>query len=271
MKKAISLILLFPLCLYAQERDKTTNITLLLNSQDELMSGRYYFNDQSKIDATFIPFSYHLDRNNKNLTYTIKGAAGIGRYITRENTDRFKSLKLGVHLDKKMSQYSRISAQLDLLYSSIQDKYGFYYGLKADFLYQPDIDGYHPYFKLIVNTFSTHQIKNFNDITGALLGKIKIGVRTPHLTSIGSIPLRAEPFFLIASMSRSVREKTDIAHYYKVGLVTYFGSNPIFDWVDHQTFIKKDYLGWIKEITLENSYISGNNFYGFNIGLGINF
>ena len=271
MKKYIFIALFFTTNIYAQNTSNKTNRVLLLNSQEELMSGRYSFDDQSKIRATFIPFNYHIDNNNEDFTYTLKGAVGIGKHIIQNTINDFYSIKLGLQVAKRITENTRISTQIDILYSKPEGKRNFYYGLKGDFFYQPTVGNYKPYIKLITSTFSTQHVKNINDIKGALLGKIQVGVLTPHLTSIGSIPLRIEPFFLMAYMSNSIKEKTGTKGYYKIGLISYLGSNPIFDWIDNKTFIKKDYFGWIDEITLETSYIHGNNFNGFNIGFGISF
>lgn len=271
MKKLIFIVLLLTTNIYSQSTMTKANRVLLLNSQDELMAGRYSFDDKSKINATFIPFNYHLDTENEDFIYTIKGAIGLGKHKNKKIKNNFHSIKLGLNVGKKINQDITVSTQVDVLYSKPQGKSSLYYGLTGDLLYQPTVGTYKPYIRLIASTFFTQHVKNINDIKGALLGKIKVGVLTPHLTSIDSIPLRFEPFFLIAHMSSSIKEKTGTKRYYKVGLVSYLGSNPIFDWIDNKTFIKKDYFVWIDEITLETSYIHGNNFYGFNIGLGISF
>jgi len=271
MIKLIFIALFLTTNIYSQSSTTRTNRILLLNSQKELMSGRYTFDDNSQIYATFVPFNYHLAKVNHKYIYTLKGAIGLGKEIEPHKKNDFYSLKLGLNLTQKIYKDLHLSTQVDILYNNQEGKSSRYYGLKANFLYQPTIAEYKPYIKIGVGTFSTQNVKNIYDIQSALLRKIEVGLVTPQLTSIYSMPIRFEPFFLMARMSRSIKEQTGTKRYYKIGLNSYFGSSALFDWIDDATFIKKDYLGWIDEITFETSYIHGNNFHGFNIGFGINF
>ena len=257
MIKFIFIALFLTANIYSQSSITRTNRILLLNSQNELMSGRYTFDDNSKINATFVPFSYHLAKINHKYIYTLKGAIGLGKEIEAHKKNDFYSFKLGLNLTQKIYKDLHLSSQIDILYNNQEGKSSRYYGLKANFLYQPTIAEYKPYIKIGIATFSTQNVKNIYDIQSALLRKIEVGLLTPQLTSIYSMPIRFEPFFLMSRMSSSIKEQTGTKRYYKIGLNSYFGSSALFDWID--------------EITFETSYIHGNNFHGFNIGFGINF
>ncbi len=261
---------------------KGIGTSLLFSMDESLNAGWYNFNeDDRSIFSAIIPFTYHFDSDSDVYNFFATGSIGFQDYEeknledinTIDMTNYTFSLGGGVRIN--LTEDSDIMMGASYLYSRIKsdvaspailsnplynqtETFGSYL-LSSSIGYHPTINNYKPYVRAGLDYYSTDtdgKIDSMSDI-GTTITKIKAGVITPTLTSIASYPVNAEPYLSFVNISNDMSDITGVDHFFTVG----------------NSFYMESPLGidWISKISFDTSYTKGNNFDGFNIGIGLKF
>lgn len=269
--------------------------TSLLFSMDETLNGGYYTfgNDQTKIDTYIFPFSKDIYSPNETLHYFLTGAIGFERYdhkgldFGRGSIDgsemKNHTFKLGAGARFDIAKDADLSIETSYLYAYIDCGYNtsnplstsaedrlidtllnddhIFHSLKLSTRigYHPQINGYKPYIKggLSYLYTDTDAVSDTLSHINTVIFKVRAGVFTPTLAIVGDYPLYTELYTSYADIADDMRDITGIEHFTTVGNKFYLKS-PL-------------PIRWIDQITVDTSYTKGNNFDGYNIGLGVTF
>ncbi len=293
----------------ADQYARGLNAILFFTSEDIISSGHYTFDGfDGTLDSHFIPFSYAFKNDCDDYNYYFNGSVGFSNYregnidLIRGINDAIKlrtyALKLGggiryntsSNTDIKLGTayiYSRVLGEfktskpldisnpddkiIDDIFNSTQNHHTI--EVSSSFEYHPIINNYKPYVNIGIRHFSTKVDGTYTDITNikSVISKVKIGLLTPPITKLFSLPLRLEPYVSAIYLSGDVDDTLDLKKFFVLGTTFRFGSYPLTCWVEDFASLKRDSIDWVKEVTFDVNLVKGHNFDGFNIGLGVKF
>jgi len=293
----------------AKEYARGINSILFFTSEDIISSGHYTFDEfDGTLDSYFFPFKYPFKSDCDDYNYFINGSVGFSDYregnvdFNRNSTDAFYfrtyALKLGGGTRFNTSENTHINLGAAYIYSRVIGSYSTANPLNTnnpndkvikDILgshqdhhtlelssaikYDPIINNYQPYVKLGVRHFRTRVDDTYAIIPDikSSISKLNVGVITPPVTEVFDLPLRLEPYASLIYLIGDIDNALDLDRFYVVGTKLLFGSYALTCWVEDVTSLQRDSMDWVKELTFDMSFIKGDNFEGFNVGLGVKF
>ena len=294
----------------ANQYARGLNAILFFTSEDIISSGHYTFDTfDGTLDSYFFPFTYDFKNDCDDYNYFINGSIGFSNYREKNidlnrgsATDAIKlrtyALKLGggtrfntsINTDINLGAayiYSRVDgdyktsqpldttnpddAIINNIINSHQNHHTF--EVSTSFEYHPIINDYKPYINIGIRHFTTKVDDSYATIPNinSAISKLKIGVITPAVTEVFSLPLRLEPYASAIYLAGDLDNTLDLNKFFVVGMTFRFGSYPLTCWVEDVVKLKRDSIDWVKEVTFDMNFVKGNNFDGFNVGLGVKF
>ena len=285
------------------------NAILFFTSEDIISSGHYTFDAlDGSLDSYFFPFSYPFKSDCDDYNYYLNGSVGFSNYKedninlnrgaidslklrtyafkigggTRFNTSTNTDIKLGAaYIYSRVDGSYKTSQPLNLnyandkaihsIFNSIQNHHTF--EVSSSFGYHPVINDFKPYARIGIRHFTTKADDSFANIKHiqSSISQLKVGLITPPVTSLFGLPLRLEPYASSIFLSGDLDNALHLNKFYVVGTTFRFGSYPLTCWVEDVASLKRDSIDWLKEVTFDINLVKGDNFDGFNIGLGVKF
>ncbi|HHD78400.1 MAG TPA: hypothetical protein ENK98_01975 [Epsilonproteobacteria bacterium] len=282
---------------------------LFFTSEDIISSGHYTFDAlNGSLDSYFFPFSYSFKSDCDDYNYYLNGSIGFSNYkeddvkLNRGTTDSLTlhtyALKIGggtrfntsSNTDIKLGAayiYSRVDGSykssqplnlndandkaINAIFNSIQNHHTF--EVSTSFGYHPVINDFKPYARIGIRHFTTKVDESFASIKNiqSSISQLKVGLFTPPVTSLFGMPLRLEPYASSLFLSGDLDNALNLNRFYVLGTTFRFGSYPLTCWVEDVASLKRDSLDWVKELTFDINLVKGDNFDGFNVGLGVKF
>ncbi len=293
----------------AKEYARGVNAILFFTSEDIISSGHYTFDAlDATLESYFFPFKFAFKSDCDDYNYFLNGSIGFSDYnknnidFNRDTKDSFSlrtyALKLGGGTRFNTSPDTHINLGAAYIYSNVSGSYKTAIPLDTDdpsdkaiqeilgsdqnhhtfevssaFKYHPVIQNYKPYVSLGVRHIRTKVDDSYVRIPDikSSISKLSMGVITPPVTEVFGMPLRLEPYASYIYLAGDIDNALDIDSFYVVGTTLRFGSYALTCWVEDVAKLKRDSMNWVKDLTLDMSLIKGDNFDGFNIGLGVRF
>ncbi len=274
---------------------KGVNAILFFTAEDIISSGHYTFDDSdTTLNTHFIPFTYQFKGDSDFYNFYANGSVGFSNYeeehidFDRGTLDTAKmttyALKVGGGVRMNVLQdtdmmvgaayiYSRVNSDfkttkaldinnpddkaIDDILNSNQTHHT--YELSTSIGYHPTINEYQPYFRVGVRHFKTNVDAKYATIsdTTSVITKLKVGLITPEVTKIYDLPLKLEFYASEIFLAGDMDDVLGCNNFFVLG-TTFHLASPI----------EKE---WIKEVTLDINMVRGDNFDGFNFGLGLSF
>ena len=273
---------------------KAANTLLFFTSENIISSGTYEFgSEDSTLDTTFLPLTHHFESDSDFYNFYVNGSIGMSKYREdnlniRGSLDTIKiktyALKLGGGVRMNILEdtdmmvggsyiYSKVNSDyvtpqalsstdpvdraLDYVFNSDNDFNT--YELFTSVGYHPTINEYKPYIRGDIRYFDTKIDDPFATISDTIstIGKIKVGVITPPVTSIEGLPLKLEFYASDVLISGDMREALDTNNFYVLGTTFHLGTNTLNDWVS--------------DVSFDINIVRGDNLDGFNWGFGFSF
>ena len=273
---------------------KAANTLLFFTSENIISSGSYEFgNDDSTLKTTFFPVTHHFESNSDFYNFYLNGSIGYSKYretnvdVNRESLDTIKiktytfklggGVRLNILKDTDMMLggsyiYSKVNGDyitekplttnpvdraLDYVFNS-NNTFNTY-ELFTSVGYHPMINEYKPYIRGDIRYFDTEINDPFATIsdTSSTISKLKVGVITPSVISIESLPLKLEFYASDVFISGDMREALDTNNFYVLGTTLHLGTTTLNDWVS--------------DVSFDVNIVRGDNLDGFNFGFGLSF
>jgi len=273
---------------------KAANTLLFFTSENIISSGSYEFgNDDSTLKTTFFPVTHHFESNSDFYNFYLNGSIGYSKYretnvdVNRESLDTIKiktytfklggGVRLNILKDTDMMLggsyiYSKVNGDyitekplttnpvdraLDYVFNS-NNTFNTY-ELFTSVGYHPTINEYKPYIRGDIRYFDTEINDPFATIsdTSSTISKLKVGVITPSVISIESLPLKLEFYASDVFISGDMREALDTNNFYVLGTTLHLGTTTLNDWVS--------------DVSFDVNIVRGDNLDGFNFGFGLSF
>jgi len=273
---------------------KAANTLLFFTSENIISSGSYEFgNDDSTLKTTFFPVTHHFESNSDFYNFYLNGSIGYSKYretnvdVNRESLDTIKiktytfklggGIRLNILKDTDMMLggsyiYSKVNGDyitekplttnpvdraLDYVFNS-NNTFNTY-ELFTSVGYHPMINEYKPYIRGDIRYFDTEINDPFATIsdTSSTISKLKVGVITPSVISIESLPLKLEFYASDVFISGDMREALDTNNFYVLGTTLHLGTTTLNDWVS--------------DVSFDVNIVRGDNLDGFNFGFGLSF
>ena len=133
------------------------------------------------------------------------------------------------------------------------------YELSSSIGYHPTIRGYQPYARAGIRHFKTDIESPYASIseTTSTLGKFKVGMITPPVTTLYGLPLKLEFYTSAVFLGGDMDDVLGFDHFFVAGTTVHLGTNSL--------------ISWVNEVTFDVNVVKGENFDGFNFGLGVSF
>lgn len=271
------------------------NTILFFTSEDIISSGHYTFDvPDSALDIHFLPFTYQFKSESDFYNFYANGSVGFSKYreepinfgrgspdIAKMTTYALKmggGVRMNILKDTDMMVggafiYAKVNS--DFIGSKTLDRNNpddqaiddmlnsnrthHTYELSTSIGYHPTINEYQPYFRAGVRHFETNVDSEYSAIsdTASMIIKLKAGVITPELTKIYDLPLKLEFYASEIFLSGDMDDVLGCDNFFVLGTTAHLASPLGID--------------WIKEVTLDANMAKGDNFDGFNFGLGLSF
>ncbi len=273
---------------------KATNTLLFFTSENIISSGSYEFDSNNEtLDTTFFPLTHHFESDSDFYNFYVNGSIGYSKYkekyiYIRGSFDEIDiktyALKLGggvrmniledtdmmiggsyiyskVNSDYKTPQLLNVSDPVDRALNYVFNSNDDFntYELFSSVGYHPTINEYKPYVRADIRYFDTKIDDPYATIsdTSSTIGKFKVGVITPPVTSIEGLPLKLEFYVSDVLISGDMKEALDTNNFYVLGTTFHLGTNTLNDWVS--------------EVSFDVNIVRGDNVDGFNFGFGFSF
>jgi hypothetical protein len=274
---------------------KGVNALLFFTSEDIISSGHYTFDNWSTtLDTHFIPFTYQFESNSDIYNFYANGSIGFSKYeedvdLARGSQDKVNmttyAIKIGGGMRIDIAKDTDMMIGASYIYSKVKSSYSTSkpldktapkdkeidtilnsnrshntYELSSSIGYHPTLsNGYQPYARVGMRYFDTSVDAPYATIsdTESSIVKIKAGVVTPVVTSIYDLPLKLEFYTSGIFIGGDMSEILNIDNFFVAGTTFHLGSSSIVKWVD--------------EVTFDINVVKGDNFDGFNFGLGLSF
>jgi len=263
---------------------KGINAILFFTSEDIISSGRYSFdNSDTTLDTHFIPFTHQFTSDSPFYNFYLNGSIGFSKFKEVATlTDTLKittyAAKVGGGIRVKIANDTDLMVGTSYLYSYVDStfrstppligdlktilngtKTHHTYGLSSSLGYHPAIRGYHPYARAGIRYFKTDIDAPYTTIseTTSTLGKFKVGVITPPLATVYNLPLKIEFYGAAVFLGGDMDDVLGFDHFFVAGTTAHLGASSLVSWVD--------------EVTFDINVVKGENFDGFNFGLGVSF
>ena len=273
---------------------KAANTLLFFTSENIISSGAYDFgSDDSTLKTTFFPLTHQFESDSNFYNFYVNGSIGYSKYkekniIFRGTLDELKiktyALKLGGGVRLNISQDTDMMLGGSYIYSKVNSDYNTAQPLSSidpvdralDYVfnsntnfdtleaftsigYHPTINEYNPYIRGDIRYFDTKINDTFATIsdTTSTISKLKVGVITPPITSIGALPLKLEFYASDVFISGDMKDALDTNNFYVLGTTFHLGT----------TTLNK----WISDVSFDVNIVRGNNIDGVNFGFGLSF
>lgn len=273
---------------------KAANTLLFFTSENIISSGSYEFGDEdSTLDTTFLPLTHHFESDSDFYNFYVNGSIGFSNFREdnlnlRASLDAIKiktyALKLGAGVRMNILEDTDMMVGASYIYSKVNSDYvtpqplsasnpvdralDYVFNSDNDFNtyefftsigYHPTINEYKPYIRGDIRYFDTKIDDPFATISDTIstIGKIKVGVITPPVTSIKGLPLKLEFYASDVLISGDMREALDTNNFYVLGTTFHLGTTTLNDWVS--------------EVSFDINIVRGDNLDGFNWGFGFSF
>lgn len=293
----------------ANEYTRSLNAILFFTSEDLISSGHYTFHAfDATLDSYFFPFKYAFKSDCDDYNYFVNGSIGFSNYaqhnvdLNRNTKDAFNfrtyALKLGGGTRFNTSPNTHINLGAAYIYSHVSGSYmtsnpldmsnpidkmihdtlntnhnHHTFEVSSAFKYHPIINDYKPYISLGIRHFRTKIDDSYAlipDIQSSI-SELKVGVITPPVAEVFDLPLRIEPYASYIYLAGDIDNALNLNSFYVVGTTLRLSSYALTCWVEDVASLKRDTMDWIKELTFDVNFVKGDNFDGFNIGLGVKF
>ncbi len=273
---------------------KAANTLLFFTSENIISSGSYELGSSDQtLKTRFFPVTYHFKNDSDFYNFYVNGSAGYSKY--KENNIDFRgsiddiaiktyALKLGGGVRLKLVQDVDMMLGASYIYSKVNSDYHTPQPLNdtdivdraLDYVfnssntfntmeyftslgYQPTINEYKPYIRGDIRYFDTNIDDPFATIsdTTSTIGKLKVGVLTPPVTSIEGLPLRLEFYASDVFLAGDMKEALETDNFYVLGTTFHLGTTTLNDWVS--------------DVSFDINIVKGDNVDGFNFGFGLGF
>jgi len=263
---------------------KGINAILFFTSEDVISSGHYSFDtSDTTLDTHFIPFTHQFDSDSDFYNFYANGSIGFSKYKELLSpTDKLNittyALKAGGGIRLKIAQDTDMMVGAAYLYSYSDStfkssppltgdlkailngtKTHHTYELSSSVGYHPTVNGYQPYARAGIRYFKTDIDSPYATIskTTSTLGKFKVGVITPPLTTLYGLPLKLEFYTSAVFLGGDMDDVLGFDHFFTAGTTAHLGTSSLISWVD--------------EVTFDVNIVKGENFDGLNFGFGLSF
>lgn len=273
---------------------KAANTLLFFTSENIISSGSYEFDTKDQtLDTFFFPMAHHFESDSDFYNFYVTGSIGYSKY--EENNIDFRgsldeidiktyALKLGGGVRMNILKDTDMMIGGSYIYSKVKSDYKTPQPLNStnpidkalDYVfnnndnfdtfevftsigYHPTINEYKPYASADIRYFDTKIDDPYATIsdTSSTISKLKIGVITPPVTSIDTLPLKLEFYASDVLISGDMKEALESNNFYVLGTTFHLGTSTISE--------------WISEVSFDINIVKGDNFDGFNFGFGFNF
>lgn len=272
---------------------KAANTLLFFTSENIISSGSYTFgNDDQTLDTFFFPLTHHFESDSDFYNFYVNGSIGYSKY-EEKNIDfrgsldeidiKTYALKLGGGVRMNILKDTDLMIGGAYIYSKVNSDYITPQALTTDPIdkvldyvfnkndqfntyevftslgYHPTINEYKPYASADIRYFDTKIDDPFATIsdTASTISKLKIGVVTPAVTSIDSLPLKLEFYASDVLVYGDMRDALDTDNFYVLGTTFHLGTQTMSEWVS--------------EVSFDINMVRGDNLDGFNFGFGFSF
>jgi len=273
---------------------KAANTLLFFTSENIISSGSYDFgSNDSTLKTTFFPLTHQFESDSDFYNFYVNGSIGYSKYkekniIFRGTLDELKiktyALKLGGGVRLNILQDTDMMLGGSYIYSKVNSDYNTAQPLSSsdpvdralDYVfnsntnfdtleaftsigYHPTINEYNPYIRGDIRYFDTKINDTFATIsdTTSTISKLKVGVITPPITSIGGLPLKLEFYASDVFISGDMKDALDTNNFYVLGTTFHLGT----------TTLNK----WVSDVSFDVNIVRGDNIDGINFGFGLSF
>ena len=270
------------------------NAVMVFTSQEGLNSGHYRFTDIGlRMDVYHLPFLLQLDVGNDLFNMFVMGNVGYSRTTADEKIDIPQSPTISI--EKQLNTYTgglgggvrlqtpwdiTVLTGIELIYSrtgvhtnrtdteigaAIEDFFkGQYnsnltYKLLLQFDYKKVVRGFtvtgkfsHAFYETKTE-FDVAALASFS--TQASVSTLGVAVETPHLFTVGGLPLTLEGYLNGNLLGGDIVDAVDFDTYSAFGMVAYLYT--------------EGRLSWAERFFIECSGVDSNGLDGYNIGIGI--
>ncbi len=270
------------------------NSILFFTSEDIISSGSYEFaNEDETLDTYFFPLTHHFESDSDFYNFYVNGSIGYSKFQEknidiRNSLDDIKmrtyALKLGGGVRMNVLKDTDFMIGASYIYSKVESEYytskplnssnsldrsiDYVFNSKDDYNtlefvtslgYHPTINEYEPYIIGDVRYFDTKIDDTYATITNttAVISKLKVGVVTPVVTSVMSLPLKLEFYASEVFIGGDMDDAMDVDDFYVLGTTFHLGTSTLVDWVG--------------EVSFDMNIVKGDNLDGFNWGFGFSF
>ena len=269
------------------------NALMVFTSQEGLNSGRYRFTDIGlRMDVYHLPFLFQLDVGNELFNMFVMGNVGYSRTTADEEINIPQSTAISI--EKQLNTYTgglgggvrlqtpwdiTVLTGLELIYSrtgvhtnrtdieiggAVEDFFkGQYnnnltYKLLLQCDYTTTVRGFtvsskfsHAFYETKTE-FDVAALASFS--TQAAVSTVGVAVETPHLFTVGGLPLTLEGYFNYNLLGGDIVDAVGFDTYSAFGVVAYV-------YTDGR-------LSWAERFFIECSGVDSNGLDGYNIGIG---
>ncbi len=275
---------------------KSANTLLFFTSENIISSGSYEFGTKDQtLDTLFFPMKHHFKSDSDFYNFYLNGSIGYSKYqetnidLRNDGLDeidiRTYALKLGGGIRMNILKdtdmmiggayiYSKVNSDyktpdplgtfipeideaLDYVFNS--DNHFNTYEFFTSIGYHPTINEYKPYVNADIRYFDTKIDDPYATLsdTASTISKLKIGVITPAVTTIRSLPLKLEFYASDVLISGDMKDALDTNNFYVLGTTFHLGTHTL--------------SNRVSEISFDVNMVRGDNLDGFNFGLGFSF
>lgn len=273
---------------------KAANTLLFFTSENIISSGSYEFGSKDQtLDTFFFPMTHHFESDSDFYNFYVNGSIGYSKY--EENNIDFRgsldeidirtyALKLGGGVRMNILKDTDMMIGGAYIYSKVKSNYktprpleptdpidkalDYVFNNKDNFDtyelftsigYHPTINDYKPYVNADIRYFDTKIDDPYATIsdTSSTISKLKIGVLTPPVTTINTLPLKLEFYASDVFLSGDMKEALDTNNFYVLGTTFHLGTNTMSQ--------------WFSGVSFDINIVKGDNLDGFNFGFGFDF
>ena len=238
----------------------TAHRLLFLSGEDVLSSGAYRFGDGQKAGVLFFPFTYDLS-DDSSTSFYLHTAPGYS--AAQYNSDQWMkpigiTLGGGIRYDLSPKSSLHIGGDYQWMNFAATGIEGYGYDLGANYHYSSWHGEWNPYF-----TLGAHYKRDSITESGtayastSVLAKAQVGVVTPVIFRPFGLSTRLELYGGGYTLHGDLPEILQTRYLGYAGVKAYIQS-PIL-------------TQWIQDLTLSVQVVRGENFKGFNLGLGVKF